>query len=111
MEDKDFILESVRNLRHWEETLRRVADFFNCVLGYLKDSCLEKDSIVNCNETWCRVKVTEKYSKRYVWCLVNWAVRVIIYYYEDGSRGRKVLKNILEGRELHDRQQPRRAVC
>lgn len=27
------------------------------LIKILKESCLEKDSIVNCNETWCRVKV------------------------------------------------------
>lgn len=56
--------------------------------------------MVNCDETWCRVKVGGKYRKRYVWCLVNKASKVAVYYYEDGSRGRKVLRDILEGREL-----------
>lgn len=58
------------------------------------------DAVVNCDETWCRVKVGGKYRKKYVWCLVNRLARVAVYYYEDGSRGRKVLKDILEGREL-----------
>lgn len=73
---------------------------FRKVVEHLKDTCLERDSIVNCDETWCRVKVDGKYLKKYVWCLVNKAAKVAIYYYEDGSRGRKVLKDILEGREL-----------
>lgn len=80
--------------------LAKGAGFFKDVLAYLKDRCLEKDSIVNCDETWCRVKVAGRYRKRYVWCLVNKASKTAVYYYGDGSRGRKVLKDILEGREL-----------
>ena len=80
--------------------LEKGSAFFKGVIEYLKDNCLEKDSIVNCDETWCRVKVDGKYKKRYVWCLVNKASKTAIYYYEDGSRGRKALKKILEGREL-----------
>ena len=80
--------------------LEKGSRFFKGVIEYLKDHCLEKDAVVNCDETWHRVKVGGKYRKRYVWCLVNRLAKVAIYYYEDGSRGRKVLKEILEGREL-----------
>ena len=80
--------------------LEKGSQFFKGVIKYLKDQCLEKDSVVNCDETWCRVKAGGKYRKKYVWCLVNRLARVAVYYYEDGSRGRKVLKDILEGREL-----------
>lgn len=88
---------SRQTVTNWMEKGSR---FFKGVIEYLKDNCMEKDSVVNCDETWCRVKVAGKYSKRYVWCLVNRLARVAIYCYEDGSRGRKVLKDILEGREL-----------
>ena len=74
--------------------------YFKNIIEYLKDNCLEKDSVVNCDETWCRVKVDGKYRKRYLWCLVNKASKTAVYYYDDGSRGRKVLRKILEGREL-----------
>ena len=80
--------------------LEKGSRFFKGVIEYLKDHCLEKDSIVNCDETWCRVKAGGKYRKKYVWCLVNRLAKVAIYCYEDGSRGRKALKDILEGREL-----------
>ena len=80
--------------------LEKGSRFFKGVIEYLKDNCMEKDSIVNCDETWCRVKVGGKYRKRYVWCLVNRLARVAVYYYGDGSRGRKALKDILGGREL-----------
>ena len=79
--------------------LEKGSQFFRGVIEYLKDQCLEKDSVVNRDETWCRVKAGGKYRKKYIWCLVNRLAKVAVYYYEDGSRGRKVLKNILEGRE------------
>ena len=88
---------SRQTLTNW---LEKGSRFFKGVIEYLKDHCLEKDSIVNCDETWCRVKAGGKYRKKYVWCLVNRLAKVAIYCYEDGSRGRKALKDILEGREL-----------
>jgi putative transposase len=68
---------------------------------YLKDMALEKDSVINCDETWCRVKVFDRYRKRYIWCLVNREAKIAIYCYEDGSRGRDALKAIIEGKEIN----------
>lgn len=41
------------------------------LIPVLKDMALDKDAIVNCDETWCRVKMLDKYKKAYIWCLVN----------------------------------------
>lgn len=38
------------------------------LIKILKDNFLEKDSIVNCDEIWYRVKVEDNY-KKYIWCL------------------------------------------
>ena len=65
------------------------------LVGYLKNTCLEKDSIVNCDETWCRVRREGCYKKKYIWCLVNRLSKVVIYCCENGSRGRDALKHIL----------------
>lgn len=65
------------------------------LIKVLKNHCLEKDSIINCDETWCRVKVDAHYKKRYVWCLVNKLSKIVIYCYEDGSRSRDALRHIL----------------
>lgn len=92
---------SRQTITNW---LEKGSVFFKGVIEYLKNNCLEKDSVVNCDETWCRVKVAGKFRKRYIWCLVNRLARVAIYCYEDGSRGRKVLKGILEGSELRTLQ-------
>ena len=37
----------------------------------LKSVALEKDSIVNCDETWCKVRKYDHYKKCYIWVLVN----------------------------------------
>lgn len=84
-------------LTNW---LHKGSLFLSGIVDYLKDKALEKDSVVNCDETWCRVKVDDKYRKRYIWCLVNRELKTAIYCYEDGSRGRDALKSIIEGKEL-----------
>lgn len=71
------------------------------IVRQLKDMALEKDSVINCDETWCRVKVFDRYRKRYIWCLVNRGSKIAVYRYEDGSRGRDALKSIIEGKELN----------
>lgn len=80
------------SLTNW---LEKGSAHFCGLIGYLKNTCLEKDSIVNCDETWCRVKCEGCYKKKYIWCLVNKLSKVVIYCYEDGSRGRDALKHIL----------------
>ena len=47
--------------------LEKGSKFFNGIIEYLKGHCLEKASVVNCDETWCRVKVDGKYRKKYVY--------------------------------------------
>lgn len=48
------------------------------LLPVLKAQALEKDSIINCDETWCRVKMQDKYKKAYIWCLVNKSAGIVI---------------------------------
>ena len=60
----------------------------------LEEVALEKDSIVNCDETWCKVRKYDHYKKCYIWVLVNKAERVAIFFYDNGSRGRDVLTDL-----------------
>ena len=69
--------------------------YLNKVLPVLKEKLLAKGAVVNCDETWCRVKVKGKYGKKYIWCMVNKEAKVAVYFYDDGSRGRKVLRDFL----------------
>lgn len=61
---------------------------------------LVRDFFVNCDETWCPVRRFALYSKKYIWCLVNKSSETVIFIYDDGSRGRKVFRNIFENREI-----------
>ena len=72
----------------------------NKVLPVLKEKLLSKGAVVNCDETWCRVKVNGKYGKKYIWCMVNKEAKVAVYFYDDGSRGRKVLREFLGETEI-----------
>ena len=70
------------------------------MLPILKEKLLAKGAVVNCDETWCRVKVAGKYGKKYIWCMVNKEAKVAVYFYDDGSRGRKVLRDFLGETEI-----------
>jgi len=88
---------SKNTLRNWLKKGKTCLDELVCVL---KSIALEKDSIVNCDETWCKVRKYDHYKKCYMWVLVNKAERLVIFFYEDGSRGRDVLTNFLGDAEL-----------
>jgi len=76
------------------------SDHLKKVLPVLKEKLLAKGAVVNCDETWCRVKVAGKYGKKYIWCMVNKEAKVAVYFYDDGSRGRKVLRDFLGKTEI-----------
>ena len=76
------------------------SEYLNKVLPILKERLLAKGAVVNCDETWCRVKVAGKYGKKYIWCMVNKEAKIAVYFYDDGSRGRQVLRDFLDKTEI-----------
>lgn len=88
---------SANTLRNW---LKKGKKYLDQLIVVLKSIALEKDSIVNCDETWCKVRKYDHYKKCYIWVLVNKAEKICIFFYEDGSRGRDVLANFLGDAEL-----------
>ena len=88
---------SKNTLRNWLKKGKTYLDELVCVL---KSIALEKDSIVNCDETWCKVRKYDHYKKCYIWVLVNKARKTAIFFYENGSRGREVLTDFLGDAEL-----------
>ena len=88
---------SKNTLRNWLKKGKKYLDELVCVL---KSIALEKDSIVNCDETWCKVRKYDHYKKCYIWVLVNKAQKTAIFFYENGSRGREVLTGFLGDAEL-----------
>ena len=88
---------SANTLRNW---LKKGKKYLDELVKVLKEVALEKDSIVNCDETWCKVRKYDHYKKCYIWVLANKAEQTVIFFYEDGSRGRDVLTHFIGDAEL-----------
>ena len=69
---------SKNTLRNWLKKGKTYLDELVCVL---KSIALEKDSSVNCDETWCKVRKYDHYKKCYIWVLVNKARKTAIFFY------------------------------
>ena len=54
---------SKNTLRNWLKKGKKYLDELVCVL---KSIALEKDSIVNCDGTWCKVRKYDYYKKCYI---------------------------------------------
>ena len=46
------------------------------------------------------MKVAGKYGKKYIWCMVNKEAKIAVYFYDDGSRGRQVLRDFFGKTEI-----------
>ena len=88
---------SKNTLHNW---LKKGKKYLDKLIVVLKSIALEKDSIVHCDETWCKVRKYDHYKKCYIWVLVNKAEKIAIFFYEDGSRGRDVLTHFRGDAEL-----------
>ena len=88
---------SKNTLHNW---LKKGKKYLDKLIVVLKSIALEKDSIVHCDETWCKVRKYDHYKKCYIWVLVNKAEKIAIFFYEDVSRGRDVLTHFLGDAEL-----------
>ena len=88
---------SKNTLRNW---LKKGKKYLDELVRVLKSVALEKDSIVNCDETWCKVRKYDHYKKCYIRVLVNKAQKIAVFFYENGSRGREVLTDFLGDAEL-----------
>ena len=88
---------SKNTLRNW---LKKGKKHLDSLIPMLKEAALEKEAIVNCDETWCKVRRFNKYTKKYMWVLVNKSQGIVIFFYDEGSRGRKVLTDFLGESDL-----------
>ena len=86
-----------QTLTNW---LQKAAYYLKKLFPALKNKALAPGSIVNVDETWCRLHLVSKSSKGYIWCLVNKLSKVVIFFYDNGSRSRKVLKDFIGDAEI-----------
>lgn len=91
------MLLSRQTLTNW---LGKAAEMLEELLPSLKAKALAPGSIVNVDETWNRLHLVRKSGKVYIWCLVNRLAKTVIFFYDEGSRGRSVLKDFIGDAEL-----------
>lgn len=66
----------------------------------IKAVVLRDGSILYCDETWFRLHLNQMTRKVYEWIIGNKKEKAVFYYYDDGSRGRKVIAELLEGKNI-----------
>ncbi len=89
-------------LTNW---LKKGYDYIKEVVNHLMNICIQDGADINGDETWVRVKGrNNKYTKKYIWCCVNKKTKSVIYRYEDGSRGRDVLRHLLGSKKIRSFQ-------
>lgn len=70
------MIVSSNTLHNWLKKGKKRLDKLVCVL---KTIALEKDSIVNCDETWCKLCKYDHYKECYIRVLVNESQKVAIF--------------------------------
>ena len=61
------------------------SDCLKKLLPVLKEKLLAKGTVVNCDETWCRVKVAGKYGKKYIWCMAfssKFTIFTVLWFFD-----------------------------
>ena len=95
---------SNQTLRNW---LDICAKMLKNLMPFVKEKLLGKKAILNIDETWCSIRIKFKgdgtklghYFKKYVWVLVNRAVNVVYFLYDNDeyeSRGRRPIEKFLD---------------
>lgn len=70
------------------------AEHLRKVVDVLTAQALKKGAVVHCDETWYRL-ILDKAKKVYIWCLVNDAEKIVVFFYDNGSRNRESLRKLL----------------
>lgn len=73
----------------------------NPLMSHIKAQLLRDGDFIHSDETWCRVCVSDgeragnHYAKKYIWLVINESTKVAYYFYDNGSRGRKAIREFL----------------
>lgn len=85
-----------QTLMNW---VRKPYPYLLKVVEQFKKLALKDGSVVNVDETWHKL-VLKKSKKVYIWCLVNEAEKIVLFFYDKGSRSRASLKEFLGDAKL-----------
>ncbi len=66
----------------------------------LQKKVMARNAFLNCDETWFRLHFKDGNRKGYIWVMANRELDSMFYFYDDGSRARKVLQEQIEGTEI-----------
>lgn len=80
--------------------LKKAAGYLEMAYEKLLDQILADGSVCYCDETWGRLHLKELTKKVYTWIVGNRKSKAVAYLYDDGSRGRQVLVDLLKDRNI-----------
>ena len=80
--------------------LWKAADLMEKAYEKLLDQILADGSVCYCDETWDRLHLKDITRKVYTWIIGNRKAKAVAYHYDDGSRGRQVLVDLLKDRHI-----------
>lgn len=66
----------------------------------LRRKVMARNAFLNCDETWFRLHFKDETRKGYIWIMANRELDSMFYFYDDGSRARKVLQEMIDGTEI-----------
>lgn len=66
----------------------------------LKRKVMANNAFLNCDETWFRLHFKEETRKGYIWIMANRELNSMFYFYDEGSRARKVLQEMIEDTDI-----------
>lgn len=88
---------SRQTLVNWQHVF---ADRLDKAYEGIKTLVLCDGATLFCDETWFRLHLSQMSRKVYEWIIGNKREKAVFYHYDDGSRGRKVIAELLEGRNI-----------
>lgn len=88
---------SRQTLVNWNHAL---ADVLKPAYERIKAVVLCDGAVLFCDETWFRLHLSQLSRKVYEWIVGNRKEKAVFYHYDDGSRGRKVIAELLEGKYI-----------
>ncbi len=93
-------VEGVETICHNKSDIDKGATLMEKVYEKLLAQILVDGAICYCDETWGRQHLKDVTKKVYTWIIGNRKAKAVAYHYDDGSRGRDVLLDLLKGRNI-----------
>lgn len=80
--------------------LHKYAELCRPLYERLKDRVFKDDAVLFMDETWRRLHLPTGDRKVYEWIVGNKVEHCILYYYDNGSRGKDVIRDLIKGRKI-----------